>query len=79
MSKLCKLVLMLSSTHDGEVVAAARAIERELKADGQDWHWLVKKITGQVMLPPNHPNRLREEIQVAINTNWVARSRFGPK
>jgi hypothetical protein len=31
------------------------------------------------MLPPNHPNRLREEIQVAINTNWVARSRFGPK
>lgn len=36
--RMAKLVLMLSSQHDGEVVAAARAIERELLKRGLDWH-----------------------------------------
>lgn len=36
--RLTKLVLMLSSDRDGEVVAAARAIGRALGAAGRDWH-----------------------------------------
>jgi hypothetical protein len=36
--RLVKLLLMLSSNHDGEVVAAARAIGRTLKDAGADWH-----------------------------------------
>jgi hypothetical protein len=39
-----KLVLMLSSNHDGEVVAAARAIDRVLKSSRLDWHDLVDAI-----------------------------------
>jgi hypothetical protein len=41
---LAKLILMLSSPHDPEVVAAARAIARVLKANGEDWHDLVAKL-----------------------------------
>lgn len=44
--KLTKLVLMLSSSQDGEVVAAARAIEKELVKLGKDWHWLAAKLAG---------------------------------
>jgi len=36
--QLGKLVLLLSSSHDGEIVAAARAIDRVLRANGRDWH-----------------------------------------
>jgi hypothetical protein len=36
--RLTKLLLMLSSNHDGEVVSAARAIGRTLKDVGADWH-----------------------------------------
>jgi hypothetical protein len=42
-----KLVLMLSSQHDGEVVSAARAISRMLKSNGADWHDLVAGLTQQ--------------------------------
>ena len=40
-----KLIVMLSSDNDGEVVSAARAIDRKLKADGKDWHWLASKLS----------------------------------
>ena len=76
--KLCKLLLMLLSTHDGEVVSAARAIGRELKAEGQDWHWLVKKLNGHAALPASDAN-LREEVEKAICANWEARHRFRGK
>jgi hypothetical protein len=36
--RLKKLLLMLSSDCDGEVIAAARAIGRTLKDTGADWH-----------------------------------------
>jgi hypothetical protein len=36
--QLGKLVLMLSSSHDGEVIAAAHAIDRVLKSNRLDWH-----------------------------------------
>jgi len=42
--KLGKLMLMLSSVHDGERAAAAGAIERLLKSNGCDWHDLAALI-----------------------------------
>lgn len=42
--KLQKLILMLSSDQDGEIVNAARAIGRELKANGMDWHGLAARL-----------------------------------
>jgi hypothetical protein len=44
--KLGKLIKMLSSPNDGEVVAAARAITRALAADGADIHELAKRVEG---------------------------------
>jgi len=54
--KLAKLVLMLSSDRDGEVVAAARAIGRSLRAVGTDWHELARKLTvpAHSRRPPPH-------------------------
>jgi hypothetical protein len=43
--KLSKLLPMLSSTADGEVVNTARAIERTLKGIGADWHDLAAALT----------------------------------
>jgi hypothetical protein len=42
--RLSKLVLMLSSPADGEVVAAARAIGRLLQSQNMDWHDLARMI-----------------------------------
>jgi hypothetical protein len=42
--QLSKLVLLLSSNHDGEVIAAARAIDRVLKSSRLDWHDLAQAI-----------------------------------
>jgi hypothetical protein len=35
---------MLSSDNDGEVVNAARAIGKHLKAEGMDWHGLAARL-----------------------------------
>lgn len=43
--RLKSLLLMLSSDRDGEVVAAARAVERTLKSAGADWHDLAGLLT----------------------------------
>ncbi|MBX3492152.1 MAG: hypothetical protein KF899_04275 [Parvibaculum sp.] len=43
---LGKLVLLLSSSHDGEVINAARAIGRSLQASGSDWHELADRLSG---------------------------------
>jgi hypothetical protein len=42
--RLRKLVLLLSSNQHGEVIGAARAIDRALRSAGCDWHDLVKQI-----------------------------------
>jgi hypothetical protein len=42
--RLKKLVLLLSSEQDGEVVGAARAIDRALRSAGADWHDLVSQL-----------------------------------
>ena len=39
-------MLMLSSSHAGEVANAAAAIDRHLRAEGRDWHWLVSRLDG---------------------------------
>jgi hypothetical protein len=41
---LGKLIPLLASDHDGEVVATARAIDRVLKSSGRDWHDLAATI-----------------------------------
>jgi len=40
------LMLMLSSIHDGEVVGAARAIDRTLRAENKDWHDLANTLAA---------------------------------
>ena len=41
-----KLIPLLASDHDGEVLAAARAIGRMLASKGRDWHDLAAAISG---------------------------------
>ena len=41
LQRISKLLLMLSSAHDGERAAAAAAIGRALQGVGADWHDLV--------------------------------------
>lgn len=60
MAKLTQLVLMLSSEHDGEIVAAAKAIGRSLQADGKDWHWLGDLIEGRLPPPAQDKNPLHD-------------------
>jgi hypothetical protein len=50
--RLEKLLLMLSSAHDNEVLTAVRAITRTLQTVGADWHDLA---TG--LLPPETAKR----------------------
>ena len=45
--KIGKLIKMLSSPNDGEVVAAARAILRTLEAEGTDIHELAERVEGR--------------------------------
>ena len=42
--KLCKMIRMLASDCDGDVIAAARAIKRTLRSEGLDIHELAKGI-----------------------------------
>jgi hypothetical protein len=45
--KIQKLLRLLSSTSDGEVVAAARAILRTLAQEGTDIHELAERVEGR--------------------------------
>jgi hypothetical protein len=49
--KLAKLLPVLASDKDGEVIATARAIGRTLSAAGADWHDLAAVLTE----PPPAP------------------------
>jgi len=44
--KLSKLIPMLATDHDGEVVATVRAINRTLQGAGLDFHNLVEALCG---------------------------------
>ena len=45
--KIGKLIKMLSSSNDGEVVAAARALTRTLAQEGADIHELAARVEGR--------------------------------
>lgn len=60
--KLSKLILMLSSDVDGEIVAAARAIGRTLRADGHDWHDLAGLVARPAQSPTFSPSEWRQAI-----------------
>jgi hypothetical protein len=58
---LGKLIPLLASDHDGEVVATARAIDRVLKSGGRDWHDLAATICVSTPVP---------------NSDWRREARF---
>lgn len=47
--RLAKLLRMLSSNHDGEVLAAVRALDRALKAAGKSFNDLAETLSGKVV------------------------------
>jgi hypothetical protein len=59
--KLEKVVPLLGAPHDGEVVSAARALDRVLRDAGLDFHDLARTITA----PPVAPV-VPENVQVTI-------------
>ena len=70
--KVALLIPLLGSDQDGEVLSAARAIERTLKAAGRDWHDLVHIITAPSMAAahPQPPAEIRTPYDVAA---WCAK------
>src|SRR5262245_8641080 len=65
-ARLRRLVLMLSSAHDGEIIAAAAAIGRTLAAAGLDWHALADTVTAAPPAdgsarPPDGASRCRRQ------------------
>ncbi len=51
--KLAILIPLLASDKDGEVVATARAIGRQLQKTGSDWHDLAARLTAPTV--KHHP------------------------
>ena len=49
--RLGKLVVLLGSDRDGEVIGAARAIDRVLKSSGRDWHDLAATLSVPTSIP----------------------------
>lgn len=72
--KLAKLVLMLSSNADGEVVAAAKAIDRTLKASGCDWHYLAR-----VLSSPDQCTKPPESDWHSVALGLLSRGGFNPR
>jgi hypothetical protein len=69
--RLRKLLLMLSSTQPGEVVAAANAISRTLKDAGRDWHDLAG---GLLTTAPQVKPRQRDESRTGAD--WYSQYLF---
>jgi hypothetical protein len=66
--RLEKLLRMLSSDKDGEVVNAVRAIGRALQASGDDWHGLARRLSA--------PAKAQTAEQPRQNTDWRAMREF---
>ena len=49
--KLAKMIPMRSADNEGQVIAAARAIDRMLKSAGLDWHDLAAASTPEAPKP----------------------------
>jgi hypothetical protein len=62
--RIARIILVLSSDRDGEVVAAARALERVLKSDGCDLHDLASGVVnGKTVTPSGEREYSFEEIR----------------
>jgi hypothetical protein len=59
--KVTKLIKMLSSSNDGEIVAAARALMRTLESEGSDIHDLAKRIESSGGISPAERSRIYEQ------------------
>jgi hypothetical protein len=64
--KLSKMLLMLSSNYDGDVVAAARAITKILQGAGSDWHDLV----AAMLAPVAHLEVRRDVVQWRLSRRF---------
>ena len=53
--RLGKLTLLLSSTHEGEIAAAARAIGKVLETAGADWHTYAEAVAMGFRAPQAAP------------------------
>jgi hypothetical protein len=64
LAKVSKLLPLLASDHDGEVVATARAVVRALRSAGHDLHDLVATLhrpnASGVFTPPDRATRKRK-------------------
>jgi hypothetical protein len=72
-----KLIPRLASTHDGEVVATARALERVLRAEGFDWHDLARMAASAPLLrdrdlpESEYAKRVRSRLKEASLEDWL--------
>jgi len=82
--KLSKLIPMLATDHDGEVIATVRAISRTLKGAGMDFHNLVEALGEhkQTYTPPtkapaptSQPTSLRD-IAIWLRTHAAHRMNY---
>ena len=73
--KLAALLPRLASTSDGEVVATARAIGRQLHRAGADWHALAEAVTAEprerVVYVEREPEHEHDDAEAAVL--WLAR------
>jgi hypothetical protein len=68
---LARLIPLLASPVDGEVIATARAIERTLRSASLDWHDLSKALTAAPPpLPSPHRPPCRAETHEATETRF---------
>jgi hypothetical protein len=66
--RLTKLLLLLSSERDGEVINTARAIGRTLKDTGADWHDFAAKLL--VPAKTHSPHHTRHTHHNGADGNW---------
>ena len=68
---LSKLIPRLASSHDGEVIATARAIERALHGAGADWHDLAAAITIKPAVAGRPRNGLLDMAEALFGLNHL--------
>jgi hypothetical protein len=74
--KIGKLLKMLSSNSDGEVIAAARAILRTLAQEGADIHELAERVEGR-KLSEAEMQRIYDKAFAAGKKSVAATADFG--
>lgn len=67
MATLAQIVLLLSSSVDGECLAAARALDRALAGEGRDWHWFA-----QCVADCPHRQKMQSERKADPLAGWDA-------